>query len=156
MDDSDYSYDDFIAAFEASFARFQVRVEEACATRADWPMRIAAAIGAGFEFAATDPVGASLLTREALAAGPDGVARYQRLLAYIAEGLAAGRDEAPEGRTLPELTECAVAGGIVTLVAERLERNRLTELPALAPQAIQFALTPYLGATAARRIATSG
>jgi hypothetical protein len=155
MDDSDYSYDDFTAAFEASFARFQVCVEEACAARADWPAQIAAAIRAGFEFAAADPIGASLLTKESLAAGPDGIVRHQRLLAYIAEGLADGRDEAPDGRRLPDLTERAVAGGLLTLVAERLERNRLTELPAIASQAIQFVLTPYLGAEEARRIAAS-
>lgn len=156
MDESDYSYDDFPAAFEASFARFQVQAEEACATRSDWPRRIAAAIRAGFEFAAADPASARLLAREALAAGPDGIARHQRLLAYIAEGLAPGRDESAEGAALPELTEDAVAGGLVTLVAERLQPNRLGELPALAPQAIEFVLTPYLGAAEARRVAASG
>ncbi len=156
MEDIAQPPDDFAAAFEASFARFQVRVEEACAARSEWPARIAAAIRAGFEFAAADPVSAGLLTRKALAAGPDGIARHQRLLAYIAEGLAEGRDEAPLGRTPPELTDHAVAGGLVALVAERLERKRLAELSVLAPEAIQFALTPYLGAAAASRIAASG
>jgi hypothetical protein len=155
MDESAHPHDDFPAAFEASFARFQVRVEGACTRRADWPVKVAAAIRAGFEFAAADPASASVLTREALAAGPDGIARHQRLLAYIGAGLTRGREQGPNAQRLPELTERALAGGMVTLVAERLERDRLAELPLLAPQAVQFALTPYLGAAAARRVAAS-
>ncbi len=156
MEDIGHPPDDFGAAFEASFARFQIRVEEACATRSEWPWKIAAAIRAGFEFAVEDPDGARMLTRDALAAGPDGLARHQRLLAYIADGFASGRDEWPEGRELPELTERAVAWSIVMLVTERLERDRLAELPAIAPQAVEFALTPYVGAAAAKQIAASG
>jgi hypothetical protein len=156
MEDIGHPPDDFGAAFEASFAHFQIRVEEACATRTEWPWRIAAAIRAGFEFAVDDPRSASLLTREALAAGPDGIARHQRLLTYIAEGFAEGRDGGPEGKGLPELTERAVAWSMVMLVAERLEHNRLPELPAIVPQAVEFALTPYVGAAEAKRIAASG
>jgi hypothetical protein len=156
MEDIGHPPDDFGAAFEASFARFQIRVEEACATQSEWPWKIAAAIRAGFEFAVEDPAGASLLTRDALAAGPDGIARHQRLLTYIAEWFAAGRDEGAEGQGLPELTERAVAWSIVMLVAERLEQARLAELPAIAPQAVEFALTPYVGAATAKRIAASG
>lgn len=156
MEDIAHPPDDFAAAFEASFARFQIRVEEACATQPEWPGKIAAAIRAGFAFAVDDPASARLLTRDALAAGPDGIARHQRLLAYIADGFAAGRNEGPEGEGLPELTERAVAWSIVMLVTERLDRNRLVELPAISPQAVEFALTPYVGAAEARRIAASG
>jgi hypothetical protein len=156
MEDIAHPPDDFAAAFEASFARLQVRIEEACAIDAEWPWRVAAAIRAGFEFAADDPASARLLTRDALAAGPDGIARHQRLLVYIADAFAAGREEVPEGLGLPELTERAVAWSIVMLITERLDRNRLAELPDIAPQAVEFALTPYVGVAEARRIAASG
>lgn len=53
------------------------------------------------------------------------------------------------------LTSEALAGGLAGLVAERLTRGRAAELPALAPQAIEFALTPYLGVEEAKRIAVS-
>jgi hypothetical protein len=156
MEDIAHPPDDFAAAFEASFARFQIRVEEACATQTEWSSKIAAAIRAAFEFAVEDPASARLLTRDAPAAGPDGIARHQRLLGYIADGFATGRAETAGGRGLPELTERAVAWSIVMLVAERLDRNRLAELPAIAPQAVEFALTPYVGAAEAKRIAASG
>jgi hypothetical protein len=45
-----------------------------------------------------------------------------------------------------------MAGGVAMLVAQRLDRGAASELPALAPEAIQFVLTPYLGAAEARRV----
>ncbi len=116
-------------------------------------MQIAAAICTGLDFAAAEPDSANLLTNEAMAAGADGIARYRRLLAYIARGFAPGREECAEGRDLPQLTELALAGGLIGLVAERLGQGRAAELPAIAPEAIQFALTPYLGVEEAKRIA---
>jgi hypothetical protein len=153
MDEIARSQDDFGSTFEASFARLQIRLEDACRGSADWPSGMAAAIRAGFEFAASHPTATSALTVDALAAGPDGIARHRRLLAYVAERLAAGRDLRPEGAELPQLTEMAVAGGLLGLVAERLTRGGTAELPALAPQAVQFALTPYIGVEEAKRIA---
>jgi hypothetical protein len=108
---------------------------------------------AGLEFAATAPAAAQVLTNEALADGPDGIARQERLLAYLGERLRPGREERSEGDRLPGITERAMVGGIVTLVAQRLDQGREDELVALLPEAIQFVLTPYLGAEEARRIA---
>jgi hypothetical protein len=155
MEDIGRSPDGFAIAFEASFARFQICVEGACGGRENWPSGVAVAIHAAFELAAADPEMASTLTNEALAAGPDGIARHRRLLAYVAECLIPGRERRPDGPELPQITEQALAGGLVGLVAERVARGGAAELPALAPQAIQFALTPYLGAGEAKRIATS-
>jgi hypothetical protein len=155
MDEIARSPDDFATAFEASFARFQIRLEEACGSGEDWSSGVAAAIRAAFAFAAADPDSANVLTNDALGAGADGIGRHRRLLSYVADRLALGREQRPEGSELPQLTEQALAGGLVGLVAERLTRGREAELPALAPQAVQFALTPYLGMDEARRIAAS-
>lgn len=145
MDEIARSPDDFASAFESSFARLQIRIEEACAGHRDWPSGVAAAIYAAFELASAEPDTADTLTNVALAAGPDGIARHRRLLAYVSSRLEAGRELRPEGLELPDSTEQALAGGLAGLVAERLARGRANDLPALAPQAIQFALTPYLG-----------
>lgn len=149
------SAEDFISAFETAFARLQIAVEEASARHRDWPSAIAAAIRAGLEFAATEPAAANVLTIEALGGGPDGIARHRRLTTYIAEAFALGRAEHPDGDELPQVTEQALAGGLLLLVAERLIAAAAAELPALAPEAIEFALTPYLGTEEARRIALS-
>jgi hypothetical protein len=145
--------DDFASAFEAAFARFQVRVEEACVESISWADGMSAAIRATLEFAAAEPGAANVLTNEAMAAGRKGSARRERLLSYAGEALAGGRRLEGGAADLPRLTEHAVAGGIAALIAGRLATGRADELPGLAPQAIQFALTPYLGAEEAKRIA---
>lgn len=147
--------DDFATAFEGAFARLQVRVEEAMAGEGEWPVRIAAAIRAGLDFAAADPAAANLLSNEALSRGAAGIARYQRLIGYLAGLIAPGRECAAGGARLPEITERALAGGVAMLVAKRLDQGRAAELPSLAPEAIEFVLTPYVGNAEARRIAAA-
>jgi hypothetical protein len=153
MNDTAPRPDVFAAAFEAAFARLQIRIETACAAaEAGWPAQVAAAISAGLRFAAADPGDAQLLTNEALAHGADGIARHERLIAYLRRGLAPGREQRRDGRCLPDTTEQAMASGVVMLIALRVAQGRAAELPALAAEAIQFVLTPYLGAAEARRI----
>ncbi|MGE5282516.1 MAG: hypothetical protein ACM3N0_09405 [Chloroflexota bacterium] len=148
--------DEFARAFEAAFARLQVVVEEAYLAEDDWPGQVAAAIRAAFDFAATDPAVADLLTNEALARGRDGLSRYRRLIDFCAGLLEPGRDQVPNGTLLPSTLEHSLAGGITMLVAQRVDQGRAGELPRLAADAIQFALTPYLGVHEARRIALNG
>jgi hypothetical protein len=153
MGDVPGSPEDFASVFETAFARVQIAVEEASTGQPDWSSRMAAAIRAGLEFAAADPAAANVLTNEAIAAGPDGIARYRRLTRYIAEALAGGRGRAHEGDEAPGVTEQALAGGLLGLIAERLTSGREGELPGLAPEAIEFALTPYVGTAEAKRAA---
>ncbi len=147
------SPDDFSMTFEAAFARLQVTVLEACAEAPDWPEKVALGVRAGLAFAAADPTAAQALTNEALAHGGEGVARYERLVSYLGERLHPGRDERRGGRELPGITERAMAGGVLTLVSQRIDQGRAGELTELAPEAIQFVLTPYLGASEAKSVA---
>lgn len=142
----------FTSAFEGAFAALQVELEEACGSAEGWPREVAAAVRAGLEFAAADPEAAQLLTNEALARGADGIARYERLIAYLAERLLPGREMGADGERLPSITERAMAAGVVMTAAQAVDQDRASELPALTPQAIQFVLTPYLGSEEARRI----
>jgi hypothetical protein len=145
--------DEFARAFEAAFARLQVVVEEAYVSQEAWADQVAAAIRAAFEFAASDPAVADLLTNEALARGRDGFMRYQRVIDFAARLLAPGRELVPDGARPPVTLEHSLAGGITLLVAQRVDQGRADELPELVPDAIQFALTPYLGAAEARAVA---
>lgn len=153
MEDVQKPREDFASAFEAAFARLQVALLEACGRQRDWPAKTAAGIAAGMEFAAADPAAAAVLTNEALAEGADGIARHERLIAYLGERLLPGREERPEDERLPDITERAVAGGALMLVAQRVDEGGEGELPALVPEAIQFVLTPYLGAEEAGCVA---
>jgi hypothetical protein len=144
---------DFARDFEAALAKFQIAVETASAAEPDWPTRAAAAIRAVLEFAAEDPAAARVLTVDSLAQGSDHLARHRRPVDHLASLLAAGREAHPEGEALPSLLEDALAGGILMLVVQRLEVGDAGTLAGLAPDAIEFALTPYIGRDQARDVA---
>lgn len=145
--------DDFAVAFDSAFAALQVQIESACAGADEWPGRVAAGVRAGFEWAAAEPRAAQLLTNDALAGGSAGFERYERMVSYMAGLFGPGREQAAHGARLPEITERAMASGVAMLVAQRLSMGREAELPALAAEATQFVLTPYLGSAEARRVA---
>ncbi len=148
--------DDFATAFESALARLQIRVETACASEAGWPAKVSAGIRAALTFAAADPAAAQVLTNEAMAGGRAGFARYDRMIEHFAAALQPGRAERQEGEWLPEITEKTMVGGVAMLIAQRLNFDRCSELPAIAPEATQFVLTPYLGAAEAKRVARGG
>jgi hypothetical protein len=152
---SQRSPDDFAKAFEAAFARLQVAVEHASAQKREWPAKAAAAVGATLEFAASDPEAAQLLTNEALARGAEGISRHERVISYAADQLATGRALRPENAELPDITERALVGGLVMLVAQRLDQDRHDQLSDATPEMVEFVLTPYVGADEARRVASS-
>lgn len=147
---------DFASAFEGAFARLQVQLEMVCVSGNPWPERVGVAVRQTLELAAADPEAASVLTNRALAQGRDGLERYERLMTYLAGLLEVGRDESPYGTDLPPTTERSLAGGVATIVANRVDRGRAGELPSLTADLVQFILTPYMGTEKARRIATAG
>jgi hypothetical protein len=153
MGDRERQPDDFVFAFDSAFAALQVRIESACAAAGEWPEQVAAGIRAAFDWAAAEPTAAQLLTNDALAGGSAGFERYERMIAYVAELLEPGRDRAMHSDRLPQITERAMASGVAMLVAQRLALRKQAELPAIADEAIQFVLTPYLGGREARRVA---
>jgi len=147
---------DFASAFEGAFARLQVLLEMVCVSGDPWSERVHVAVRQALEFAASDPAAASVLTNVALAQGSDGIDRYERLMSYLAGLLEGGRAESPHGADLPPTTERSLAGGVATIVANRVDRGRAEELPGLIAEVVQFILTPYMGTEEARRIATAG
>jgi len=148
--------DGFAGVFDATLARLQVRVESACVAEAEWPAQVAAGIRAALQFAAVEPEAAKTLTSGALAEGRAGYERYDRMISHLSEWLLPGRALRPESARLPEITEKAMVGGVAMLVAQRVDLGRQAELPELAAEAVQFALTPYLGTEEARRVALAG
>ncbi|HEY6550497.1 MAG TPA: hypothetical protein VIY71_04785 [Solirubrobacterales bacterium] len=155
MDDAAQRQDGFADAFESAFARLRVRIETACAGQSNWPSGTAAGIRAAFAFAANDPAAVRVLTTDALASGKAGFAHYEGLISYLCDLLLPGRAERPGAVQLPSETERALTGGVAMLVAQRIDLDKHTELPALAAEAIQFVLTPYLGIDEARRVAAA-
>jgi hypothetical protein len=147
--------DDFAAAFQAAFARLQVQVERACGEGDGWAGGVAAGIGAALDFAEADPAAARLLTNEALAHRADGIRKYNGMISHFAERLSEGRGQRPHGKDLPEVIDELMAGGVATLVAQRLDQGEEDQLHTLAAELVQFVLTPYLGTDEARKVAAA-
>ena len=57
---------------------------------------------------------------------------------------------------MPAATDEAVVGGIASLLGRRVLAGEAERIDELLPDVLEFALTPYLGATEARRIISAG
>lgn len=155
MDGRAQQPEDFATAFESAFARLQVVLEMACTRGTPWSQRAAVAIRGALELAEADPDAANVLTNRALAEGVDGVQRYERLMNYLAGLLEGGRDESPHGDELPPTTERTIAGGVATIVSNRVGHGRREGLADLTSELVQFVLTPYFGTAEAKRFAAA-
>ncbi len=148
----------FIAAYDMVMTELNQRVGEAFEQEEEWPQAIRAGLAAMLDFLINEPHLARLSMVEALVAGPVVVERYdaaiQSLVPYFEAGRKGRSDEVLAG--LSSTTEEALVGGIVSLISRRIFADRTAELEALLPDLVEFALTPYLGAAAARKIAAEG
>ena len=121
---------------------------EACRQQELWPAKVAAAIAAAIDFAATEPKSVQLLTVEALIQRPDGGRRYVHTIEHFAELL---RAEAPVDESRPKSTEQALVGGVATTIADRMRHETPSELTPSIPELIEFVLLPYVGEEEAKR-----
>lgn len=102
---------------------------------------------------AGDPDGARVTLVECLGAGEQAIARVRAAIAQAIPVLEVGRRVAgddplgstPDTTHLPEQTSEAVVGGIASILHRRVLEGRTSELPALLPDLVYFALMPYLG-----------
>ena len=150
--------DCFFAAYEAGIAQVRTEVNDACAAHQEqgWAPRVRAGISALLTLLASDPALASLLLVEGLRAGRGVYDRYQVALESFVPQLRAGAPRALDGATVPTAMDEAVVGGIASLLSRRVLAGEAERIDELLPEALEFALTPYLGTTEARRIISAG
>ena len=150
--------DCFIAAYDAAIELIKARVVEACGRyRADqWAARVRDAIAALLALLSAEPALASISLVEGLRAGPNIYDRYQAAVETFVGYLREGAPEAVEGDAAPDATDEAVVGGIALLLGRRVVAGEAEQIELLLPEILEFALTPYLGAEEARRIASAG
>ncbi|HET7121366.1 MAG TPA: TetR/AcrR family transcriptional regulator [Solirubrobacterales bacterium] len=145
----------FVAAYDAVMSELRQRVGDAFDQEDEWPQAARAGIAAMLEFLAAEPNLARLSMVEALVAGPVVVERYDAAIQGLVPYFQAGRD----GRSkeilagLSPTTEEALVGGMVSLISRRIFADRTDELEALLPDLVEFTLTPYLGSSAAAKVA---
>lgn len=143
----------FLAAFDIAADLLAARLAEAYEAEADWPLKVRAALAAGLDFFAASPAFARLLLTAPFVAGAAASRRYQEQVARLAPFLAAGRELSPQGAAFPPSTERGLIGSIASQVGRKAGAGEAESLPSLLADLTQFALTPYLGAAEARRVA---
>ena len=106
-----------------------------------WDQRLRAHFGALIDLVVAQPAAARLCLVESYVAGPDAVARVDRMARAIGRGALALLEESPERAGMPREVARAVLGGLRTVIQVRLYTGRERELLALAPQLMDWALS---------------
>lgn len=148
--------DCFHAAYEEGVARIRAEMRGACTDGGgEWPQCVRGALRALLELFAHEPALASLTLVEGLRAGRGVYDRYQAALDSFGPWLRKGAPPSPGGIAAEEM-DLAVVGGVASLLGQQVRAGETKRLGALLPETLEFTLTPYLGATEARRIVSAG
>lgn len=140
-------------AYEDLFERYLAGLLQACESQAEWPLKVKVGIGATLDMVAASPVQARFFLVEALAVDDNFHRRVLDSRDRLARFLAAGRSETPHARELPGVIEAGLVGGIAGVISAQLQDGEGRHLPALAPELVEFTLTPYLGREQATEVA---
>jgi AcrR family transcriptional regulator len=141
--------DAFLAAYDAVLVQLLALVQDAIAPEETFSGRMRAGLSAFLDFLAREPGFARMCIVEALAAGPDAIARRNGAMAAFATLIS---DNARELGTPVEpqpLTAETIVGGIYEVVYTRIVRGDIRQLPELLPDLLYPALLPYEGKEAA-------
>jgi AcrR family transcriptional regulator len=145
----DNKQDAFLAAYDAVLLQLLSKVRDALEAERTFAARMRAGLGAFLDFLSREPGFARMCIVEALAAGPDAIARRNGAMAAFASLIS---DNAREIGTPLEplpLTAETIVGGIYEVVYTRIVRGDIRQLPDLLPDLLYPALLPYEGTEAA-------
>jgi AcrR family transcriptional regulator len=143
----------FIATYDLLVEFLRARIFAAFEAESSWPQQVRAALAVALNFFAEQPGLARLVLIEPLAAGPPVSEHHREAVAGFAP-LLAGGPKNPAGSNRPEgETEGAMVAGLVLLITRRVVAGQAKQLPEQLPELLATALTPFLGATEAERIA---
>jgi AcrR family transcriptional regulator len=142
----------FLAAYQDAMERIRGEALGACRGKEDWAAGVLAALAALLRLFAAEPAQAQLVLVEGLRAGRGVYDRYQEGLQGFVPLLRKGAPAPAGGEPPPLATDEAVVGGIASLLGRRVLAGKTEKLPDFLPEIAEFALTPYLGASEARRI----
>ena len=142
----------FLATYDLLMDHIRGRVLAAFTAEVEWPEQLRAGLGAMLGFLVEQPGLARLCMVEPLVAGPPISDHHRAAVDRFAPMLSVGRDPDRPGEP-PAGTEEAVAFGIAQLIMRRIVGGDGEELEKLVPDLLETALTPFLGAAEAERVA---
>jgi len=146
--------DAFLGALKVGMHQALLVVGQAYGTHKDnWPQGVAAGLRALLHYLASEPAHSHLILVDTFAASPEAIEIRDRGLHAFASYLQPGYQYAAKERPVPGIAPEAIAGGIWQVLHHYAGDERTGELPTLAPQLIYTALTPFLGAKDAAKVA---
>jgi AcrR family transcriptional regulator len=148
--------DCFLAAQQYAMSAALAEVVEAAGEVEPWPQRVAVGLAAFLGYIVAEPALARTCMVEALTAGPAAVRCYEESLQAFVSLFKLGRGVSPRGEELPETLEEALIGGVFWILYQRLTLAEIDRIEELLPELVEFALTPYIGAAAARELEVAG
>lgn len=143
-----------IASFDKGVGDLRPLLVDAYLGETEWPLRIQAALAALLADFAEFPDVARVLTVEPFVAGPEVARRHKAAIEEIVPCLREGRKLGECSETLPDTVERGILGAVNAMIGRQVLAGRGPELESLLPDLTQFVLTPYLGASGARRAAS--
>lgn len=145
-------HDCLLVALDELIAGVQTAVRERVGASAPWQERVRAGLEALLAALAGHPDGARVAFVEYLGAGEAAIARVHRAIASAIPIIEEGRRGGPDGGVpapgtghLPPQASEGVVGGIASILHRRILEGETSQLPALLPDLLYFALMPYLG-----------
>jgi AcrR family transcriptional regulator len=148
----------FFAAYDFAVERMRATVVDACAAAGpgEWAVRVQVGVVALLGLLASEPALAAIALAEGLRAGRGIYDRYQGAVESFVPLLREGAPDGPGGEPVPQATDEAAVGGVASLLSRRVIAGETADLTSLAPDVVEFVLTPHLGTEAARRITSAG
>jgi AcrR family transcriptional regulator len=135
----------FLAAYDAVLLQLFSAVQDAYEREETFVDRMRAGLAAFLDFLAREPAFARMCMVEALAAGPDAIARRNGAMSAFAKIISDNARELGTPRDSQPLTAETIVGGIYEVVYTRIVRGDIRQLPELLPDLLYAALLPYEG-----------
>ena len=148
----DGKQDCFLAAYDRIVADARLRIGDALPAEGSWPEQACAALQAGLELIAAEPLRARLVLIESQTAGPAGLARYEGSIDELVPLLRRGRESSPVAEELPPTLEVAILGGLLWFLQQRIALGELERIERFLPDVAEIAIEPYLGRARTERL----
>jgi AcrR family transcriptional regulator len=132
---------------------FQAAVEAYAVQVGDWPRAVAAGLQAYLRFLAVEPGHARLGFVDIFTADPEALQLRDEIVAAFVAYLHPGFELAHADHPAPPIAADAIGGAIWELLQHHIQHGAIERVVLLAPQVTYIALTPFLGADRAARLA---
>jgi AcrR family transcriptional regulator len=143
----------YLQAFDSIADYLEGAMGAAGAVESSWPTRVHARMAAILEVFAANPDLARFVLLAPVRAGEGIVDRHRLALEQILRALTHDRPSGRKTRRPSPAIEQALLGGVMALIAQRVDEGAAEVLPDLLPDLVELFLAPYIGRREAARAA---